>query len=821
MGFVARLRRGTRIINLNASPFTVAADFVPPSVAETPQVAEGRKRARRTGERRSTQSLSVPVHVEGTTIASIRASVDNANSFLRRAGKRDAPTYFEWRPDNLVSAEAVWGQSGAYRGVEVFWGEFRYGAEYGWWDRSQKIPNCSMNILVGTTIEGAMQGVCSAKGGIVEDWVGASDGSSRGVMVAPADATNGNKVTNPIFGHATYDTGWTATLDLYKNTNSEFILWGVNSARLVADGTVGGTLITSIAAGNTNHHKLSCYVKFQDSSVVTSAVIAFYYDGSPLSTDVFSLGSGWYRLVSEIFHTASAAKDYGVSLSHGYTAYVTGFQLEEKDYVTPFFYGDMLGCSWSGTPHESKSLRAAGTLTNLSSRLVNNNISEGGITVVWQAPEYGSAFATDGYVYYDSTGRFHLFYDQSAGAWVAEINTGADKQTATVADTFAACEILVFDVVWSRTNKLKLYLNGALVATSAAYANAGDTLGTLYFGSDATPANYLGGIIKGVTTRKTAPTAAEVLANYNNMAPLCVGSQSVAAGPAIDPVPYLWTKDGDSVVDYMFTGSYSNIAVIGGVAGSLPAKTEFKAVTAGLNNADVYIGNLDVDYYRFINPEFLTYVGSPDAKTVNTSDTDIAVLSIDDDEFLLLAGRKLALMVRGDEDGSDDISLRTGINPGGAYYYSSYKPSDWIASSTSVSNDLSPELGMLDDEELYRLLGITRAVSIKVQGKRPTGTATFNLHSAQIMPFPMIRLVNTSAAAIATTILYLDGKAREINSAALSYGYSVRGDRDEFGILPGKYNLLVSYLGTEGVATDTSDTLTYSAFYVTPRWALM
>src|SRR5512139_3366125 len=103
MGFVARLRRGTRIINLNASPFTVGADFTPPGVAETPQIAEGRKRARRTGEARSTQSLSVPVHVEGTTVASIRANVDNINSFLRQAGNRSDPTYFEWRPDNLVS----------------------------------------------------------------------------------------------------------------------------------------------------------------------------------------------------------------------------------------------------------------------------------------------------------------------------------------------------------------------------------------------------------------------------------------------------------------------------------------------------------------------------------------------------------------------------------------------------------------------------------------------------------------------------------------------------------------------------------------------
>ena len=78
-----------------------------------------------------------------------------------------------------------------------------------------------------------------------------------------------------------------------------------------------------------------------------------------------------------------------------------------------------------------------------------------------------------------------------------------------------------------------------------------------------------------------------------------------------------------------------------------------------------------------------------------------------------------------------------------------------------------------------------------------------------------------SVAEVALLGDVLDGKAREVNSAALSYGYSVRGDRDEFGILPGKYNVLVSYLGTEGVATDTGDTLTYSAFYVTPRWALM
>ena len=178
-------------------------------------------------------------------------------------------------------------------------------------------------------------------------------------------------------------------------------------------------------------------------------------------------------------------------------------------------------------------------------------------------------------------------------------------------------------------------------------------------------------------------------------------------------------------------------------------------------------------------------------------------------------------MLRGDEDGADNISLRLGINPGGGYYYSKYYISDWIASSTNVSNDMSPDQQVISDDDLYRVLGITRAISIRVEGKRPTGSATFNFHTAQIFPYPMIRLINISASGIAPTILYIDGKAREINAAALSFNYSVRGNKDKFGILPGLYSLLFSYIGKEGVATGLSNTLTYNAVYVTPRWAVL
>ena len=809
MGFVARLRRGTNIINLNASPFTVAADFVPPSVAETPQIAEGRKRARRTGERRSSQSISVSVHVQGSTIGHIRANVDIVNSFLGQAGNQSDPTYFEWKPDTYVSAETILGQGSAYRGIEVLMGNMQYGGEYGWWDRSLVVPNCSLNMVADQSVLGARQLFAEAMGGISEDYVGMLNGTSRGLQIPEGDTSEGNWFTNPIFSNSTWDTGWTAGagITLVKNTNQEYVIFGTVSAMLACSLGATGTFTASINVGDTDAYMMSCYAVQKNRGALTSTNCKLYWNGSELTTTFTLIGNGVYRLTAAVTGV-NASATAGIKLAIGNVIYVDGFQLEKRAFVTPLMCGDFLGHAWTSAGHGSRSTRAASYVRYSAATLLSNlNYT---MRIGWVAPMANTAYAKDAYIFRMTdilplSAEFDLFYDQSAAVF-APFNA---------ANTFAAGEQLVFHLVLAN-GFVSLYINGVYKAVVELYFTS-PASSYIYLGSDDTPDYHAGGRFNDFEVYNGALSAAEVLADYTNILP------SLTANTRVSPVGYIWTKDGDSVVDYTFTGdgSYSNIAVIGGAAGSLPAKTEFKAVTAGMNNADVYIGILDVDYHRFVNPEFLTYEGAPDAKTVNTGDSDIATLSIDDDEYLMLAGRKLALMVRGDEDGSDDISLRTGISPGGAYYYSSYKPSDWIASSTNVSNDLSPELGMLDDEELYRLLGITRAVSIKVQGKRPTGTATFNLHSAQIMPFPMIRLVNTSAAGIAATILYLDGKAREVNSAALSYGYSVRGDRDEFGILPGKYNVLVSYLGTEGVATDTGDTLTYSAFYVTPRWALM
>ena len=261
--------------------------------------------------------------------------------------------------------------------------------------------------------------------------------------------------------------------------------------------------------------------------------------------------------------------------------------------------------------------------------------------------------------------------------------------------------------------------------------------------------------------------------------------------------------------------TYENVCVIGGVQGDLPAIVDAKMVTAGLNDADVYISQLDIPYPYYIAPDFLVYEGSPDAATVDTSDTTLASIAIEDDEFRILAGRKLAVMVRGYDAGSNNLSLRTGINPGGAYYYSAYLASNW---SATASIDLTPELYMIDDEEFYRTLGLTRAATVLSQAKRPTGSGVFTVISAQIMVYPITRFVNKAGAAAASTIVYIGGsrKGYEANgSSALQYTYDVDGAALE--LIPHRYNLWTVFMGKEGVLSAVTDTLTFTG-YVTPRW---
>ena len=182
-----------------------------------------------------------------------------------------------------------------------------------------------------------------------------------GKALQAAEAT-ANKMTNPVYGHATWNTGWTTGADLtaVQNFDPNYVLYGVNSAKVTRI-TSGGSrsFYQNINAGNTNMHCLSAYVRKADGSTITASDCQLFYGGL-LTTTYTALNNGWYLLHALVTGVASSTIT-GVTLTALSTDYyVGGVQLEEMPYPTPLAHGGMgPGHAWTGTAHESTSTRTA------------------------------------------------------------------------------------------------------------------------------------------------------------------------------------------------------------------------------------------------------------------------------------------------------------------------------------------------------------------------------------------------------------------------------------------------------------------------------
>ena len=121
----------------------------------------------------------------------------------------------------------------------------------------------------------------------------------------------------------------------------------------------------------------SSYIKYEDSSPITSLSVYMYYpsgDGASAGT-IYSVGDGWYR-VSRTRTTGSAAASY-LSLAGftGFSAnkrvYISGWQLERKQYVTPYVQTET-GRSISSS-FLNRSNNSYTTLTNITGSGVYTN----------------------------------------------------------------------------------------------------------------------------------------------------------------------------------------------------------------------------------------------------------------------------------------------------------------------------------------------------------------------------------------------------------------------------------------------------------------
>ncbi|HEY4724248.1 MAG TPA: LamG-like jellyroll fold domain-containing protein, partial [Anaerolineae bacterium] len=353
---------------------------------------------------------------------------------------------------------------------------------------------------------GRQQQIASAYGGLFDDTIGMTDGRLRGLRI-PEGTTN--KMTNPVFGHATWNNNWSAAASIVElqNTDPAFVLFGYNSAWLQSRAAANNTYTQSINVGNVNTHTLSCYVRRRDGAAVTVSDCQLYYNVS-LTTTYTSVGNGWYRLTaSQAGINAPTAT--GILVANGRHIYADGFQIEEKAYATPLAWGDLHGCAWTSTAHASTTTRTAAR-ARLPISVNVFNLSVGSVRVVWKT-DYSNTHPNDQFFFSCGAASLRAWFQASDDT--IKLSDGVNTIT-TAALSFTAGSVQILHFAWG-PGSLRIYRNGASGASGATYTPP--TMPTyIYIGSDDAGATQLCGAIQDFSIFGVQLTTTEMATDNTN-----------------------------------------------------------------------------------------------------------------------------------------------------------------------------------------------------------------------------------------------------------------------------------------------------------------
>lgn len=810
-----KLTRGSAELDLNAAPFAVTRDFTPPSPDTSYNIGRGTSANDMAGgsvisSRANNRQFSFEVEILAKNASEASLDVRKLLSFVRT--RSSDPLYIEYR-ENTDIPIPLWGQFGAPLRMEVVTIDVGQISD----DYIQSM-GYGFSVTISAEIKpfavGLKQKLINASGGILEDDYGTVDGAARGLAIFEGTT---NKMTNPVFGHATYNNGWTtdATLIVSKNVNSSFCLPGLlQSTKVISISE--GSFYQSINVGNTNAHSFSAYIMLPDGGTPTSSDMRIRYN-SAQSTKFQSLGSGLWLAYSDNIAGVASAVPTGIVVYASRTIYLLGFQTEEKAYHTPLCYGDLLGNSWSGTMHASTSARVASILSATRTDEIID-IAQGAVSVVWK-PYYSNTFATAEMFFSltDSTAATYTLRGYFEPAGDNFILYDGTNTIQTAAQAFNAGDTLYLTFVWGPSG-LAIYKNGVSVASGATFTVPGAANIVKLFIGNQNGGPIVNGTFIGFDIYPTQLTAAQALAIYNAQTAI------ISADGRVSSIPWLWTKDGDGIVDNCDDATRDNWCVAGGIPGNIDAETIFDMrLSSNLSS----IGNLYLSNFHtsaFINPSaFLTIDLSGVADANSSGGAHIAPTT----DYMAGQGQNLLCLLEMSNREICSVSrAKTDIN---TVSFASYISAGY---KTLTSDYISAGMSTTDFTTLVAKTITLPNYSIINQGDRVVGTPSIGIvfiassavniyvDFVSVLFRPIMKI--NGGAVTKDGIYTTNGKVTDyIVSSNIIANSDPNFSGDIVELIPNKYNILLSFLGSATVVHTITRTITYAAVKITPRYVLL
>jgi len=823
-----RLVKGPRSINLNDfSRFYLYQDFVPPPVSIQPMFAEGTS-ANKGGaalfdRQPVNRTFAFRVNMRGGSSSEIRMWAARVQALLAEAGDQSEPLYLLFKPDSDTS-EPLWGQHGAYIRYQVEYGAANFAEGYLVGARLATDVDLNIVLVLRPQASGQAQRAGSALGRLLEDTFGTPDGLSRGLVIAPSLT---NLCTNPVFGHATWNTGWTAdaSLTASQNTDPDYLLnfhGQISSAKLVSRAASQEFYQSLTLAAST--HTFVALIMRPDKGTPSSSDVEIFYNAGVVTTTFTDLGNGLWRITGSATGTGGAANT-GVQVKTGRTIYLLYYGVAATATIFYPFWGDNLGCAWSGTAHASTSTSTAG---RWRLPVAADTFEIGGFTLrIIMRWRVANTHPSDMQIFSMGAASIRCLFQASDDKFQF---TDGTNTAPSEAFTFTENTEDVFHFVAQPGTGLIIYRNGVSTATSGTYTPP--TLPSyLYLGTNDSAAAHAEAVFRGLDIWAGALSATEVANDYANVAATIADDQRVGA------IPWLWTKDGDNIVDNVTdstasTGApHDQFCVVGGVPGSAPAMVMIN----GLLSSDwptitnLWLGILKLHYGAYFDPETLL-VGNSDGTADVGSHTGsyltvagvttsaVTAITLNPTASLLskLYGAEVCALARLYDAGSLlTIALQYGDS-------SVFAITDYVSvAATAVFGMFQTKSLTVKNEAIVDREGIGQIFNFKLQVKRTSGSADIRADYFVLLPRPVVRLTQFIGAIAATEgFLYDNGAIYSYDTGANQIARNMEATGDVLELYPERANILLAVMGDAGTAVITH-TLTYNKLIVTPRYDLI